>query len=561
MAVRHSDLVPTIDDRGARRAARLALRGLAAVWAVTPTRFTVVLCSVGLLLGASVGAMVAVLPLQFLVFPAAVIGLVVALIPLTFPEMRRVPIRATRILFFAFVAAEMTLPVYVAITAPGLPFISIVRVFLAPMAIAFLVCVACSADVRKRMAAAISSEKPICYAVFALFVAFALSLPLSRAPLDSIRILGNLITGWWLPFFAAIFVLDTDRRQEAFFRLFIFCAIFAVALSCVEFFKAERLFLRLVPASVLERDPTFVNALAMSVTRDGRYRASAHFNVPLSYGEYCSLVLPVAMYFVMYGRRMGDRVLGAVGIIAALVGVFVANSRGGTVGVIAGGSIFAILYSANAVLRKKGSLVGSVLVVLLPIGLSVVPAMMLAFPRVNKLVLGGAEAQNSTDDRFLQWTMAWPKILKQPVTGYGLGNGADVIGYMKSSGGYSVDSYPLTLLVDAGILGLIAFCAVVLIMLWRAPMVYLRHPDPASAKAIALASAFVAFALQRLTLSQTENMTTVFLMLGFFVALQHQLRASAVAPLAVDRRRPLDGLDNGQAVDVAPKKSGAAIYR
>jgi O-antigen ligase len=533
LANRHYALVPII-DRGARRAARLALRGLAAVWSVMPTRFSVAFCAVGLLLGTLIGAMIAILPVQLLSIPGAVIGLIVVLIPLTFPELRRVPLGAATVMFFVYLVGELTLPQYLAVSAADLPWISILRMLFLGMAVPVIICISGSAEIRNQIKSAISAEKPVSYAVFALFIAFALSLPLSRSPFDSVRHFLNLALICLVPFFSCILMLNSERRQEMFLRTFIFCAMFTVALSCLEFVVKHRLWLLLVPPGVIENNPSFATVLTSSFTRDGRYRASAHFNVPLSYGEYCSLIFPIALYFTLYARRIGDRLLGACGIAATMIGVFVANARGGVVGMIAGTGVFFILYSVNAIFRKKGSLVGPFLIASLPIAFSLVPIAMLSSYTFYKMVLGGAEVAGSTDARSVQWHMAWPHFLSRPITGYGLANAPEVIGYMGSFGGYSVDSYILSLLIDTGIVGLVAFFGMIGILLWRGAMVYFRDPNPASAKAIAMVAAFAAFALQRAALSQIENFTNIFMFLGFFVALRQQLRAPATAMLATD---------------------------
>jgi O-antigen ligase len=142
--------------------------------------------------------------------------------------------------------------------------------------------------------------------------------------------------------------------------------------------------------------------------------------------------------------------------------------------------------------------------------------MMLVSHTFTIMITGGAEAQESTDDRFIQWSMAWPKILQRPITGWGLGNSGTVVGF-KSSGasGLSVDSYPLTLITDAGILGLIAFYSILGVILWRGVNLYLRNSNRASTKAIIIVSTFVAFLVQRTALSQTENFINIFIFIGF----------------------------------------------
>jgi O-antigen ligase len=95
------------------------------------------------------------------------------------------------------------------------------------------------------------------------------------------------------------------------------------------------------------------------------------------------------------------------------------------------------------------------------------------------------------------------------------------VGYVSSgASGESVDSYPLTLIVETGLLGLIAFSAILGIVMWRGVNLYLRNSNPASTKAIAVVSTFVAFLVQRMALSQTENFINIFMLLGFFIALE-----------------------------------------
>jgi len=523
---RDYELVPTIDDHGFRRVLRLGLKILAGIWSVVPTRFSVMFCIAGILLGAIVGGMAVIFPIQYIFAPASIIGIVLVLTFLTFPEMRSVPVRAIAPTFFAFVIVEMTLPIYFAITAPGLPFISVVRLAMIVVACPFLMSVAGSAEVRQRMKAALSADKPLTYAICALFVAFALSIPTSLTPIDSTKHFVNFLIDWLFPFFASVFVMDSDRRQEKFLRVLILCATFAAILACIEYATQQRWLVHLMPQSIIDRDPDFANVLSGSPFRNGRFRASAHFLVPLSFSEYCSLILPLTLYFLAYSKNAWDRILGLCGALAMLVGIFVANSRGGIIGVLMGSSAFVLLYTIKAVIQRRSSLIGVWLVSLLPIIFSIVPVMMLLSHRFTMQITGSGAGQLSTEARFIQWAMAWPKILSRPLTGWGLGNSGTVVGYKSSgAGGFSVDSYPLTLIVDSGVLGLIAFYAILGIVLWRGVNLYLRDSNPASAKAIALVSAFVAFLVQRTALSQTENFTNIFLLLGLFVALEKICRS------------------------------------
>jgi O-antigen ligase len=386
---------------------------------------------------------------------------------------------------------------------------------------------------RKRIKATLSADKPLTYAIASLFVAFALSIPTSITPLESVKNFINIPLDLLFPFFACAFVMDSERRQEKFLRILILCAIFATMLACVEYRLQQRWFVHLMSQSVIDKDPRFAATMLENSYRDGRYRASAHFLVPLSFGEYCSLMLPVGLFFLAYAKNFRDRMLGFCGIFAMLIGVYIANARGGVIGVLMGSAAFVLLYTIKAVVRDKSSLIGAWLVSLLPVIFSIIPAMMLVSHTFTVMITGGAEAQDSNDDRFIQWSLAWPKILQRPITGWGLGNSGTVVGF-KSSGaaGLSVDSYPLTLITDAGVLGLIAFYSILGVILWRGVNLYLRNSNQASTKAIIIVSTFVAFLVQRTTLSQTENFINIFLFMGFFLGLEKFVASQSAVTIA-----------------------------
>ena len=47
----------------------------------------------------------------------------------------------------------------------------------------------------------------------------------------------------------------------------------------------------------------------------------------------------------------------------------------------------------------------------------------------------------SDQARYDQWDLALPKILSNPLTGYGFGNAGDVVGYREPNGFVTLDSY------------------------------------------------------------------------------------------------------------------------
>jgi O-antigen ligase len=129
-------------------------------------------------------------------------------------------------------------------------------------------------------------------------------------------------------------------------------------------------------------------------------------------------------------------------------------------------------------------------------------------------------------DRLLQWEMALPHIIANPVTGHGIGNSGEIVGY-GGGGVFSVDSYPITLLVELGVPGLLLFYCMIGFAIWIGLRLYLTDMNEKAAVAGPLACSLVAFAAYRTALSQQENHTLVFMLVGLMLV---------VKKLADDRR-------------------------
>src|SRR5262249_49810643 len=96
--------------------------------------------TLALFLGLFLGLCAAILPMRVVEVPLAVIGVVSVLVVWGLPHVRRVPLATARRVFLLYVPVFCTLPTYLAIYGPGLPWISIHRVLLALLALLFAYC-------------------------------------------------------------------------------------------------------------------------------------------------------------------------------------------------------------------------------------------------------------------------------------------------------------------------------------------------------------------------------------------------------------------------------------
>ncbi|HYE51429.1 MAG TPA: O-antigen ligase family protein [Azospirillaceae bacterium] len=474
------------------------------------------------LLGLFIGFSVAVLPMQMVMVPASVVILLVGMVFWGLPDLPRVPARLTVRLFYVAVATSLVLPTYLAFDLPGLPWISVIRITASAALLGFAICYCASSAVRAEVADVAAADPVLVRLALCVLGAFALSIPLSMAIAASFTVLMNALIHWYFPFFCCLFVLRSHRNLAAFFRLLVACTIVTVLVAGLEFHLERRVFLDLVPQSLVDQNPTLQNIWRQQI-RNGMYRASANFLVPLSYGEYLALAAPFCLFFIFHPVRRSDFVLGFAAFLLVLAGTVLCGARVGFVGVIVSCAAFAVLYALRLVRRKGSSLVGSMLLALLPIGLMSVPALLITSRRFYNMVLGGGETAASTGARFVQWELAMPRIVENPLTGHGLGMGAAIVGYAGSRGQLSVDSYVLSLITETGLLGLCAFVVMLGWAVWRGASIYATPDREGSAFAGPIAAALCGFMVTRLVLSQLENHTLVFILLGTLVVVARYL--------------------------------------
>jgi O-antigen ligase len=124
-----------------------------------------------------------------------------------------------------------------------------------------------------------------------------------------------------------------------------------------------------------------------------------------------------------------------------------------------------------------------------------------------------------------------PFIIANPLTGHGFDMGAIAIGNGNAEAGYTVDSYPLSLLVETGLIGFCSFIVMLFGGIVMGARRYLTDSSEAGPMNGALACAIVSFTVYRLVLSQRENHMLLFVILGLLiVSAAVRRRGSAPSP-------------------------------
>jgi O-antigen ligase len=473
-----------------------------------------------LLIGMLTGAMAVILP------PMASIGLVAivgAVLLWATPELHVVPERLLRKLFFIMVFVQLCVPAYYAIDIPGLPWISLRRLFAGGVILLFAITVAGSKSARDKISDTIGNNRFLAFLSFGFLAMLVASVLTAAYPVRSLSALTDSFLTWYVPLLACILVVRTNEDVILLLKIIAAAGIMDAATGFIEVLVQRRYYFDIFPKSMLESmfasNPNLEIIYNTVWTRNGIYRASSIYTVPLSFGEFAAMVAPIGAYFVFHAQSMKWRVLGALTVSASLVSLVISGSRGGFLAFLIAMPILLSVWTIRYSKINRGSLVGVIMGALFMMGTLATTVLVFAWPRLHNMVLGGGETAGSTDARFVQWKMAIPHILSNPVTGHGRGSSGELIGYYNPGNPIpSVDSYLISLLVEQGVTGFLLFFGMIAFGVWTGIRLYTRNLDDRAAVGGAIACSLVAFGVYRLALSQTENHTLMFLIIGALFA-------------------------------------------
>ncbi len=449
------------------------------------------------------------------------------------PDLYSVPRGLVRKLFFVVLVVDLCVPAYYAIVGTGLPWISIRRLVTFPLILAFAIVIAGSSADRARLAERFGAAKAISICAFGFLAMILLSIVTADVPFGSISPAVDAFLTWYVPFFALVYLVRDQDDIERIIRVACWCAIFVTIAGFVEFFFKHNIFVYLLPPpmlqALLEQDP-LAQALLKPAFRDGVYRSSSIYTDVLSFGEFAAMIMPLSYYFLFHPRRSYDRIFGSTILLASLAGLFASNSRGAYISVLAAAPVFAGLWVIRTNRSSKASLAAATVAVAGAIGFIAVVTSIFTVQRFYNTVIGSSYAQQmSAQGRLDQWHMAVPHIIKNPLTGHGFGNGANVVGYITPGGLPTLDSSFVSFLVETGVPGLVFFFGLPVLGILFGAREYISDPSPRGAIAGPLACSLVAFLVQRSVLSQRENQMLLYFLVGSVIVLMYLRKTAALA--------------------------------
>ena len=464
-------------------------------------------------------------PYQILVFTAPPI--VVAMLAIwALPEVRNPPVRTLEYLFFAVLLSLTLWPDYLAIALPGLPWITVARLFAFPMALLFLICLSISKGFRSEMWEIMSGSRIVTGLILTFTVNEVLSIIFSHEKgqtLGKIIIAQVMFTGVFL---VGVFVFEKKGRVIRFASMVWGAVLFICFVSLIEFKLQHVPWVGHIPKLLQINDPSVLLALKGQVRAGvGRYRIQGIFSHPSTLAEFLAMSAPFILHFAVQPYRWGIRASALGTFLLAAFIVYLTNSRIGSIGFLIAILIYGFFWAFEKQRQGRGDLLGAAVLALYPVAAVTALVATLVVGRLRRLVWGGGETQASTLGRLEQMRLGIPLIEKNPF-GYGMGRAAETLNYHEPGGLLTIDSFYLGTVLEFGWIGFLMYFATWGFAIYEAGRMILRtgQKDKELSFLLPAMIALVNFLVIKSVFSQQDNHPFAYMLLGLSVALLYRAK-------------------------------------
>jgi O-antigen ligase len=475
------------------------------------------------------GFLIAIFPLFLYTYLALPISFIALTVIWALPETGHVPDYLITRLFFAVFLTVCLWPNYLAFVVPGLPWMTMIRIWSFPLVLVTLLGLSTAAEFRAKMSVWFSTSSIVIKLLIGFVIIECLTLPMSKTPFQSLSRFLITQVEWTSMTFIAAFVFAKEGRAMLWAKMLCGCAVFLAASSIAEYKLGYVPWARHIPSFLVIQSELVQNILiGGSRAATGVYRIQSIFTTSLNFAEFLALTTAFIVHFLVTSNKKIVKALLFVYLIFSFWVIFTTDSRLGTVGYFASILSYVLFGSAKRWMQNRDSLIAPALVISYPVIFAMFMALTFVWRRLEVMVWGGGAQQFSTDARHAQWESGMHQLQRWPL-GYGLGQAPDVVGYVNLAGETSLDSYYLNILIDFGILGFIAYFGMFLLASWQSIKTGLKTRDPEIALLIPIGIMLGVFVLGKSVLSQVDNHTLAFIALGASVGLCHRASKMDVA--------------------------------
>jgi hypothetical protein len=467
----------------------------------------------------------------FLMTPMLVPQVILAaLIIWALPSGDYAPVGTLPPLFFMFFAALMLWPNYLAIALPGLPWVTLTRVFGVPLTILLLICISVSHSFRISLKNVMGAD-PLVWQSLLLFVILqTISLPFSD--LISISVSRYILaqTNWTAIFVVSCYIFSRPRALDIWAKALLFLS-FAICLIAVWEFKLGYVpWAGHIPSFLKIEDDAVLRSLAGARrSASGVYRVQSTATTPLGLAEILGLAAPFALHFGISKHSPYLRIFSLFCLPLFVAVIVLTDSRLGIVSCLVGLAFYLLVWALVRWRQVKDSVFAPGIVFAYPAILSMMIAATFFVGKLRAKVWGNGTQAASTESRKIQWQMGIPKILDHPL-GHGVARSGHALGFKGPNGIITVDSYYLTVLLEVGILGFIVYFFFFIRAAWVGVRAVVSGPqDREMLLLIPLCVAVGEFVIVKSVFSQDANHPAMFMMVGGIIALVHRANLEKAA--------------------------------
>lgn len=467
----------------------------------------------------------------YLIVPMAIPLIALAALAIwALPDMRRAPTNLVEVLLFAFFICLIAWPNYLAVSLPGMPWVTLIRLTGFPMALTLLVCVSVSKEFREQTKSALDAT-PLIYRLLVIFVVIQfLSVAMSSNIPGSLQKLIVAQVNWTAIFFASVYVFLRPGRAER-WAVLLWIVMAAIAMiGIVEMERHKVLWAGHIPSFLKVDDERVQGILSAAMRRaTGQYRVKATFTTPLGLAEFLALSMPFIVHFALGPFRTPIRVAAAVSLPIFFQVVIMTDSRLGVVGSFLSVLLYTLFWGVLQWRKNKQSFIGPVVVLAYPAVFCAAIAATFFVTRLRRMVWGGGAEQASNQGRMNQIERGLPKVMANPF-GHGIGEGAETLGVVARGGMLTIDNYYLLIVLEYGVLGFLVYYGMILSAIVYSGREALRPTeDREMTLLVPLCVTLTNFFVIKSVFSQQDNHPLIFMMLGMVVALIYRKRQTEKA--------------------------------
>jgi O-antigen ligase len=453
------------------------------------------------------------------------IAILMAVIIWALPEMKTAPTRSMTIAFFAFFLSLLLWPNYIAVALPGLPWITMTRLFGAPMTLLLLICISTSADFRRQLREALSATPW----VWKLLVAFSALQMLSVVFSDRLAVSAqkavNAEINWLCIYFVSVYVFLKPGRPTLWAKLFCLTLPIICAIVFKEHAMGQVPWADHIPSFLKIQDESVQRMLAGARRAGGEYRVQGIFTTPLGLGEYIALLMPFLIHFIASPIKPIFRIGAALMAPIAFQVVLWSDSRLGLIGCILSYVFYLLLWAIFLWRNRRDSVIAPSILLAYPLLAIITFVSTLVVGRFRNKVWGTGQYDASNQGRIEMYQKGIPMVIKHP-WGYGPGRGAEKLGITNPSGVLTIDTYYMLIALEYGVIGFLLYYGTLAFGVGYSSREALKQSDPRSESMLflPLLAALTNFILIKSVFSNDENHPLVFMILGMITALCWRFR-------------------------------------